>query len=62
MRLAHCTAWPAAPLPRLSSALTTMTGPSLVTVAWRRHALAPTVAAVGGHTPSGSTRTNGSPA
>ena len=29
IRLAHCTAWPAAPLPRLSIALTTMTRPGV---------------------------------
>ena len=42
MRLAHCTAWPAAPLPRLSSALTTMIRPeSTSTVACRWQELEP---------------------
>ena len=63
MMLAHCTAWPAAPLPRLSSALTTMIRPeSTSTVACRWQELEPAVAAVCGQAPSGSTCTNGSSA
>src|SRR5215813_6709837 len=63
IRLAHCTACPAAPLPRLSSALTTTIRPlSESTVDCRRQALEPSVAAVCGQVPAGSTWTNGSPA
>src|SRR5439155_7557442 len=63
IRLAHCTACPAAPLPRLSIAAITMIRPlSPSTVDCRWTALDPSVAPVAGHTPSGSSRTNGSPA
>src|SRR5690606_21636281 len=61
IRLAHCTAWPAAPLTRLSRALTTMIRPeSASMVACSRQELAPRVAPVWGQAPSGSSRTNGS--
>ena len=64
MRLAFCTAWPAAPLPRLSSALTTTARPAVgvdgdLQVA---RCCCPSVAAVCGQLPSGSTCTNGSSA
>ncbi len=56
-------AWPAAPLPRLSSAATTTARPaSASTATCRWHALLPAVAAVRGHVPSGRTWTNGSSA
>src|SRR5262249_18064079 len=63
IRLAHWRAWPAAPLPRLSSADTTMMRPESRSVAVpSRHALPPRVAAVRGLAPAGSTCTNGSSA
>src|SRR5262249_36385748 len=60
MRLAHCTAWPAAPLPGLSGAAVTTTRPESGSVcAARWQALDPRVAAVRG-SPAVSTCTKGS--
>ena len=57
------TAAPAVPLTRLSSAVTVTTCPARASTAtWTRAVLAPTVTAVVGHCPSGSSSTNGSPA
>ena len=63
MRLAFCSAWPAAPLPRLSMAETTTARPARGSAtACRWAAFEPAVAALLGHCPSGSRWTNGSPA
>ena len=52
---------PAVPLARLSIAPTTTSRPAAwSTATWRWHALLPWTALVCGHSPSGSTRTNGS--
>src|SRR6185295_14973940 len=60
-RLAFCTACPAAPLTRLSSALTTTARPLCASAATCRWTLLlPAVAAVVGQAPSGSRCTNGS--
>src|SRR5262249_29875658 len=62
MRLAAWTAWPAAPLPRLSRTATTTARPACTSAAACRCAiLEPLVAAVDGQRPSGSRWTNGAP-
>src|SRR6202034_439236 len=62
MRLAFWMACPAAPLPRLSMAATTVTRPVLVSAtACRWTPFDPATAAVVGQRPSGSRQMNGSP-
>ena len=62
IRLAFCSAWPAAPLTRLSSAAITVVRPEWASTATCRWTLLePSVAAVLGIRPGGRTCTNGSP-
>ena len=63
MRLAICTAWPAAPFPRLSVVATTTARPACGSaVTWTCAPFDPATAPVTGHWPAGSRCTNGSPA
>src|SRR5699024_6693907 len=60
-RIMHCTAAPAVPLARLSTAPTATGRPAAAsTVTWTWRALAPSTAWVCGHCPSGSRWTKGS--